>query len=249
MGEQFELPLGVIRDGEVHKDVVLTPMTAKIRRLLTTKESQKNPSVGISKLILSCCESIGGLTPSIQLISGLTTGDRDFILLRLRMISLGDDVTAQMTCPRCSDELTFDFNLPKIEIMRLTKDKDFEIEDNVPIVTLTNDDLGLVVRMRLPTGYDQEAISKQVTKDPVGAGYRLYTRLIQTWTKSGQDEINPNSIDFIDNLPLPEIDWLEMASRKAMPGPNWLVHMTCDVCSKSTLLDLSDSDFLFKTPR
>lgn len=249
MGEQFELPLGAVRNGEVSRDIVLKPMTAKTRRLLASKANQKNPAGGLTQVICDCCESIAGGDPSESMISNLTTGDRDFILLKLRMMSLGESVSVQMSCPRCSEEIAFDLDLNSIKIVELAKGADYELVNDMPVITLTDENLGLVVKLRPPTGYDQAAIARQILSDPVGATYTLYARIIQSWAKNGEDEVNPNSLQFIDDLPLIELDWLEDASRKKMPGPDWMVRLTCDLCSKSALLDLSDSDFLFKTPR
>jgi len=249
MGEQFDLPLGVVRNGEVQREIVLNPMTAKTRRLLAVKANQKNPSGGLTQVIRDCCESIAGDPPSEAVISNLATGDRDFILLKLRMMSLGDNVSVQMICPRCSEEIAFDLDLTSIKIVTLNKDEHYELVHDTPVFTLTNEELGLVVKLRPPTGYDQAAITKQMGSDPVGATYTLYSRILQSWTKGGEDEVNPNSLQFIDGLPLKEIDWLEEVSQKIMPGPDWTVRLTCDLCSKTAMLDLSDSDFLFKTPR
>jgi len=249
MGEQFSLPLGVINGTEVTKDVVLKPMTAKTRRILTTRKNQRSPATAISRMIASCCESIAGVEATDKLLMSLCSGDRDFLLLKLRAISLGNIVTAQMNCPRCSQELSFEFDLDEIKVREFVKDKDYEIEDGMPVVTLENPDLNLVVKMRLPTGYDQDSIKDQFTADPLGASYALYSRVLRQWTVNGEDQEGINALAFIDNLSIREIEWLESSVKDVMPGPDWTVKLNCDMCSKSTILDLSDSDFLFKTQR
>jgi hypothetical protein len=249
MGEIFQLPLGVVHNGDVSRDVVLKPMTAKTRRLMAAKSTQKNPSAGLTNLLGQCCESIANAPPSPQMINSLTIGDRDFMLLMLRKMSVGDILKAEMSCPRCQEQISFDLPIDDIRINVLEKDKDYVIEGTNAFTTLKNDELGTEVMLRFPTGFDQSTISQQAKTDPVGASYALYVRLIKSWFVNGEPVENPNTMDFIDDLPLKEIEWLENAFRKAMPGPDWMVNLTCELCSKETLLDLSDTDFLFRTPR
>jgi len=249
MGESFELPLGVVHNGNVTKDIVLTPMTAKIRRLIANRANQKNPANGLTDVLGHCCESIAGRPPAPQLINALTVGDRDFMLLMLRKISLGDIIKAKMTCVSCQEDLAFDIGIDDIRIRRLELGKNFELDGDYPVVKIESDELGLKVTMRLPTGFDQGAISGQVKTDPIGASYAMYARLIKKWERNGKIDETARTVDFIDNLPLRDIEWLEEAVRKASPGPEWQVSLTCEVCGKRTPLDLSDTDFLFKTPR
>lgn len=249
MSQSFELPLGVIHNGGVDKTCVLKPMTAKTRRLIANKANQRNPVAGITDLLVQCCEQLGTSPATPQIANSLTVGDRDFMLLMLRVISLGNILKAQTTCARCGEDLSFDLPLDQIKIVRPVLDKDFRIEGGFAYTTVESPELGIKVEMRYPTGHDQSAISNQLKTDPVGATYSLYARLLRVWEKNGKLIENPNSLEFIDDLPLAEIEWLEQAIMKASPGPEWRVNLNCEVCHKQTPLDLSDTDFLFKTPR
>lgn len=248
MSEVFQLPLGLIQGNAVVRDVVLKPMTAGTRRSLSSRKSQKNPAAGMTSLLGSCCEQIGGIPPTPQLIDSLTTGDRDFMLLSLRRISIGPILKAQMTCPRCQEEISFDLSTDDIKIKTCELGQDYRIEGSFPVTDLKNENLGLDVVIRFPVGYDQSVISNINKVDPLEATYQLYARLIKSWSKNGNPVENPNTLSFIDSIPLNEIEWLESELRSKLPGPDWMVTLTCELCSKKTLLDLSDTDFLFKTP-
>lgn len=249
MGESFDLPLGVIKDGAVNTEVTLIPMTAGMRRALASRTSQKNPARALTDMLGKCCESIGGESPTPQLINSLPTGDRDFMLLMIRQLSLGDTISTQMTCGTCASEIVFDLSINEMPIRRVEKDKHYILEGNFAVLDLSNDDLKLKVKMRLATGFDQIAISDKIRSDPVLASYELYARLIRTWVDGDVEEATPNTLDFIDNLPLQKLNWLEEAYRKAQPGPSWTTRVECSVCGSRTMLDMGDSDFLFKTPR
>lgn len=249
MGEEFELPLGVIQGGSANRSIILNPMTAGIRRKLLSRSNQKNPSAGMTTMMCECCESLGGAAPSPQLFNSLTVGDRDYVLLMIRKISLGNILSAQLTCPRCQQDIIFDLDIDQMNIKRLEIEKDFVVEGTYAFVQLKSDELGLEIIARLPVGFDQTAIADQMRTDPVLANYELYSRLIKSWKKNGAVIETPNSVKFIDALPVREIEWLESSFRRAMPGPDWYVNVTCEVCGRKSLLDLSDTDFLFKTQR
>lgn len=249
MSEAFELPLGVISNGAVHKDIVLTPMTAGIRRGLLSRSNQKNPTSGLTDMFCKCCESLAGAPPTPQVLNSLTTGDRDFILLMIRKISIGESVHGQIVCPRCQTEISFDLNLDDIHVRRLEPEKDFRIEGSWAIKDVSSEELGLEVSFRFPVAHDQIAITERMRQDPGLANYELYGRILKRWVKNGEEEPHPNTIKFIDNLPVKDIEWLEEEFRKAVPGPEWLVNLTCEVCGRRSPMDLSDTDFLFKTQR
>ena len=249
MGEPFELPLGVIKDGKVSREVSLIPMTAGMRRTLASKSSQKNPVRGMTEMLGKCCESIGGEPPTPAIINGLVTGDRDFMLLMVRQLSLGDIISTQMTCGSCSNDIIFDLAISEMKIRTAEKDKDYKLDGNLPVVDFENDELKIKAQLRLPTGFDQIAIADKIRSDPVTANYELFARLIRKWVDNEVEIGDPNTLDFIDNMPLRTLNWLEEVYRKVQPGPTWLTRVECSVCGARTLLDMGDSDFLFKTPR
>jgi hypothetical protein len=249
MGEQFILPLGLIKDGTVHRDIELIPMTAGTRRILTQRAGQKSPSTAMTNMLGQCTTRIGGEPPTPHLLNSLTTGDRDFILMKLRLISIGPTVKAKMTCPKCQEEISFDLDIEKLNVVELEHPRDFEIDGSCAVTRIKSTELGLDVALRFPTGFDQLAIADTQRSDPLGASYALYARLIKSWSEHGKLAEMPNTLKFIDGLSIRAIEWLEDSFRKKLPGPDWMVPMACELCGKSTLLDLSDTDFLFKTPR
>jgi len=249
MGEHFTLPLGLIQNGTVHRDIELTPMTAGTRRLLTQRTGQRSPAVALTNLLGQCTTQIGGVSPTPQLLNSLTTGDRDFILMKLRLISIGSIVQSRGTCPKCQEEITFDLDIEQLRIVELEHPRDFEIDGSFAVTQLKSPELGLDVKLRLPTGFDQIAIADIQRSDPLGATYSLYARLIKEWSENGQIVTAPNTLGFIDSRSIRVIEWLEESFRKKLPGPDWTTNLTCAICGKNTLLDLSDTDFLFKTPR
>jgi len=249
MGEQTVLPLGVVKGDEVVRDASIREMTAGMRRKVVARKNQKNPAKGITEVLFGCVETLAGAPPTVHDLNALTEGDRDFLLLAIRRESLGDTVTTQMPCPNCNEEIQFELDLNQIRINSLEKGTDYELVNGTPVTSVENDDLGLLVKMRFPTGFDWIALSPKLRTDPMEANYEIYARILKLWQRGEDANAGPFTPDFVDSLSLKEITWFERACRKAQPGPDWFIRVTCDLCGRKTLLDLSDSDFLFTTPR
>jgi hypothetical protein len=249
VSEQFILPLGLVSGGTVIREVTLKPMTAGVRRQILNRQSQKNPANGITTMLAQCCELIGSAPASPQLINAMIVGDRDYLLMMLRKISIGDIMPGQLVCPKCQTTIVFDIPIDDVEIRRLEVEKDFRIEGSFAITDLESKEMGIKAALRYPIGHDQVNLADKIKSDPVAANYELMSRLIRAWEKNGKPVELPNSMAFIDSLTIPEIEWLEKEYRAKQPGPQWNIRITCNACGGETPVDLGDVDFLFKTQR
>ncbi len=249
MSDSFTLPLGLVQGGTVVRDVCLKPMTAGVRRSIVTRQNMRNPAQGITVLLGQCVESIGSIPVTPQVLNSMVIGDRDFMLMMLRKISIGDLMPGQMVCPKCQTPIAFDIPIDDVKINVLEEGKDFKVDGGFPIVELESADLKIKTVLRYPVGHDQVALADKLKLDPATANYELMSRLIRSWEKNGEPVKTPNTLQFIDSLSIKEVEWLEEAYKEKQPGPMWDLHITCGACGDDIPVDVGNMDFLFKTRR
>jgi hypothetical protein len=92
--------------------------------------------------------------PPCDVARNMLVGDRDYLILQLRRLTIGDRVLAVADCPGCGSKMDIDFDAAAIPIERGAPDTpSYQIE--LPAHS------GLparAVRFRLPSGGDQEAV-------------------------------------------------------------------------------------------
>jgi len=238
---KFELPLGVLIDGKVVQKMSLRQMTGTDRILMANPKFRKNGGEFVTSLLNNCITSIGGDKPNPRTIGNMVVGDRDFLLLKLRQISLedGDTIHATMRCGICEEVLQVDFDVNDLNI-NFIDPKKLDIEDDRFIITLKDKARKINIKMKLPTGKDQEKIAPMMQKNPFKANYMMYERCLYEWN----GDKGPFSLSFLRDQPTKILDWLEREFEKAQPGPNWDEKVECDECGGDTRVRLSNSDFL-----
>lgn len=244
-GYTFELPCGLLRDGELVREVELTPMTGRVRKNIARPDVRKNGARIIDAVLLACVRSIGGKRVDRQVLDELLVGDRDFLTMKIRQISLGDRVSAQMQCGSCRERIEFDIDLDQVELYPLA-DGDGEIADNgrARLFRIENHDLDVRAAFRFPAGRDQHAIVPLAQKNPVEANYRMYLLCLEEWN----DQAKPFPNSFFENLPLNVLDWVGAEFTARMPGPELEHEVICDLCGTANPMSLEMSNFLFPQP-
>ena len=116
----FTLPSGV--------EIDLVEMTGVEVDLLTNRRLMKKGE-GIDQVLLNCTKRLGeNDEPKMRDILDLLSGDRLFALVRLRQISLGDDVDLELTCPNpgCGETTCVTLDLNELEITPYPQEREFE---------------------------------------------------------------------------------------------------------------------------
>lgn len=247
MGEEFQLPLGVTTASDVIKSVVLRPMTAGTRRKMLNRDTARNASKSLTSILMDCCDSIGGSPVNERDINNLVLGDRDYMLFEIRRLSLGNIINASTQCPKCEEKIEFQVDMGNVPIRRLEQGKHYELENTLPVFKVKNADIKVEAICRFPNAVDQSAMLNLMKNDPLGANYLLYSKVMRKWSRDGQVVQGPYTQVFVDSMTVPEIEWFERAFADAQPGPDWAARIPCTSCDRPMILDLNDSDFLFKT--
>ena len=118
------LPAGYVdENGTTHTDFTLREITGKDEEALS-KADMKNNSCKMANLLLArCITRIGSLTPQsvgsfdwATLIKNLLVGDQDFMLMKLRELSKGEELEINHVCPDCKAKLVTTMLLSKCKV-------------------------------------------------------------------------------------------------------------------------------------
>jgi hypothetical protein len=241
----IELPCGLLRDGAVVREAEITPMTGRVRKNIARPDVRKNGARIIDAVLLACVRTIGGKRVDRQVLDELFVGDRDFLTMKIRQLSLGDRVSAHLQCGSCRERIDFDIDLGEVELYPLADGACEIAEDGrTRLFRIENPALGVRAAFRYPAGKDQHAIVPLAQKNPVEANYRMYLLCLEEW--NGQPKPFPNT--FFENLPLNVLDWVDGEFTARMPGPELEHEVICDLCGTANPMSLEMSNFLFPQP-
>ena len=244
-GYSFKLPLGLLRDGKVLKNVEIRPMTGNDRVLMASPQFRTNAGKLITALLKNCLVSVEGKSPSPTDVMNMTVGDRDFLLLMLRSISMeeGDVIHASMKCGSCGEQLNdVAFLVSDIPIIEIEAKK-LKIEDDKYYINLKHSKFGIDVDLQIVTGREQEKISPLASKNPFSADYKMYELCLARWN----EESPPFTHNFIQSQPTKVLDWISKEYKKMQSGPDWNQKVDCELCNGQTQISLANSDFLLPT--
>jgi len=148
------LPGGlVLGDGRWLGHAELRPLTGREEEWVT--QHANLPSAQIATRVLSeCCVRLEDVPVDPDIIARLLVGDRDFLVLQLRRMTLGDRFAAVFSCPACKQAMDVEFLAQDILVEpRPQNASTFTWQSEDPHRT------GRAIRFRLPNGADQEAVA------------------------------------------------------------------------------------------
>ena len=229
LGEnEFVLPVGLKdKDGVVHRTITLTPMTGETEEAIADPKVRDNGGKIITALLGSVIEKIGTL-PRVtkDTIRDLTTIDRDFLLIKNRQVSLGDNISYIDNCPHCRAKNEIHVNLANIEPKYLENEEDRELTFDLPIgYKDANGTVHKEITITLPTGRVQERVAQMVRANPAQAT----TAMLQLITlKLGTLEfINP---DVFKKMTKKDRDFISSKLSELEVGVKFDTEVMCSEC-------------------
>lgn len=147
--------------GTLHREAELAPLCGHDEELLAEQEGAPNAAL-VTAALSRCVLRVGPLSPvAPAIIRGLTVADRQYLMLKLRQATLGDQVQATVTCPwpECGRPIDIDFLLSAVPVAPTAALGPTFAVTLSPEAALS-DEAGRVwtdLLLRLPTGADQEA--------------------------------------------------------------------------------------------
>ena len=230
--ESVPLPSrGIIypQDGPLHgqETIDIKPMTAREEDILTSRAYIKSGTV-LTKLLQSCIVN-KQIKPDT-----LISGDRNALLVSLRITGYGADYDVEVECPECGTKSKQTFDLSKLAIKRLEVDPvvqgDNLFEVQLPVTKKS-------VRVKFLTGNDERdmMITNERKKK---SGMKVETAITDRLTRSivsveGVTDRNKLSF-FVKNLPARDSLALRRFLDKHEPGIDMKSWMTCTHCHEQS---------------
>lgn len=212
------LPGGIVdADGAVHRRLRVRELNGADEEALFDRRSGGDAK-RVSAFLARVIESVDGMRmPSdLSLAERLPIGDRDYLLLRLRQLDLGDAIHQVARCPSCARKVDIDFAISELPLRRLESPKaayDIEIGEHR-------------LRVRLPDGADQAAVENDAARNPAAANTALYARVVLDIDGKGppsEDDTRAWPIALRSRL----AEWLDANA----PGPDLFIDIGCPYCA------------------
>ena len=217
----FELPSGIEAD--------LREMTGAEEEILTNPRLIRSGDA-VNQVLANCVARLGeNKAPSVKDVLDLLSGDRLFLLVRLRQVSLGDEVSLELTCtnPSCRQMNPVLVNLEELEVTKYTAEREFKLTLPVAkrVVTFVHLDGHLEKRLA-------------ALKEPsISSAMMMRIREI--------DEKAPNK-KVLSELTLKDRNALREAMREADAGIDTTIETECEACGTKLRARLeAEPAFLF----
>jgi hypothetical protein len=232
----FEVPLesvplpsnGVVYPSEsalhMKETVEIRSMTAREEDILTSRALIKKGTV-ITELIKSC------LIDKKIYVPDMLAGDRNAIMVALRITGYGAEYAVEADCPKCNVRSKQEFNLGDMPIKRLqiepvTKGQNV-FEFKLPVTKKT-------VKFKFLTGRDEEEIStiQERTKKQGAQADNIVTNRLQFAIVSIDGKTDRSAINgFIRNMPARDSMSLRKFIDANEPGIDMKGNFDCPSCS------------------
>ncbi len=225
------LPGGVFLDGNFYQEVKLHPPAGKEMELLANASSPCSLASVVTTLLTHCIHRIGPITNiNTRVVRSLLTGDRDYLILKLRQMTFGNKVEATLVCPNpdCGQKVDINFQISNIPI-KPGKISSLVFTVKLPKQAAFKDNNGnkhYRVEFRLPNGADQEELALLVEKDETEAVNKLLARCIGKIGKI--TEINQS---LVEKLASPAREKIESAMEELAPQVEQDMETTCRECN------------------
>lgn len=238
-----QLPCGLVTDdGTVLREVEIDEMDGKAEEILSDPRNRNAPAKSISAFLAYLVKSIGGKPATKDMMTALSVGDRDYLMLKIRVHSFGDSQwTSTLACTHrdCGEEFDVTQDINKLTVWAVDDDHPRKVTG-----TLTRgytDEKGEVHKefeFRFPTGIDQEKVGIQ--KNSATAKNVLMVRCLKKLgTLKMIDDFH------IRRMKFKERSELEASLYGATPGVEWDIEIDCPSCGRHQKVSL-DVSSLFR---
>ena len=228
----FELPCGYLApEGELIHEVKVREITGVEEDMLAAKNIPGGKK--ITQLLGNCLERLGPMTDKPMLVRcarDLLIGDRAFLMMAIRRVTLGDAFPFTLECPKCEKESMYTVDLSTLDIRKMPDPKKRVYEDTLPN--------GKTVRWHCMTGKEEEVIAKFGPQDALSAS--ILARL---------DTINggPVVMPMMKAMSMLDREWLRSRFDDVEGGIDTTIQHTCPNCGRDfeDQLDVGQTGFFF----
>jgi hypothetical protein len=246
----MELLVGYIdKEGTVHKEFELKEMTGKDEELMTRPDIASNGGKVITALLSNCCTRIGAYEKRAMkeqdwqnIIRNLYIADRDYLFLKLRDITFGEEIEVSPECPKCGGKFTLFVDSTDIELRRLPDDVDpTKIPFDLPrgYKDRFTGEVTKTGTVRLPNGHDQEQLDLVARRNMGEANTLLISRIITSFGDGGRLPVKEDIREF----GLKDREAVLKALNEHPVGPKLSTEVQCPMCGEFFENGISMVDF------
>jgi hypothetical protein len=245
---EFALPIGVTdEEGRVHRNGLLRKMTGRDEAILTDRQNQKNGGKLVTELLASCIVELGELkSVPQQLVADMYSADRNYLLVRLRVITFGPELSASYKCPSCGFgwETTED-----LDALPVTQAEGPEAAEQVTVELVDgyldqHDAIHTAVVLRLPTGADESAVAPQMRRNPTHGKNALLARCLKSLGDLPEHRLRALGPKILADLTMGDRRLIDRALNSAAPGIDLIRPLECPSCGHEFRQSLDMSNFL-----
>ena len=249
VGEEkvYHLLAGYVdEDGIAHDTFTLREMTGADEEYINRSDIKTNGTKISTALLSRCVTSIGTLTRKSvgskkweDIIKSLYVGDRDIMLMELRRISQGNEITVSHTCPNpdCKAKLKTTINLDELEVVEFDGMREIPFE----LPKGYTDKKGEVHKMgvmRRPNGLDGELLTPVAKNNLAKATTLLLTRICKFDDGVYIDE------SVMASLSVKDRNYLNNLLEEHFFGIDMSVDVMCDRCGEYFKGNLNQTNFI-----
>lgn len=241
--EVFEMLAGYEdENGTIHKTFTLREMTGRDEEAINKADIKANASKLISTLLSRCVTSIGTLKPDMgkfkwdNVIKNLLVGDQDFMMLQLRAISLGEDISFENICPNCKTKLKTVMRFDELPIIPFKGKRILSFE--LPSGYKDKRGKHTEGKIRTANGFDREVLIPVARINTSKADTLMLTRLC-----SFDDGTNVDD-DVMASLTVKDRKYLQELMKENLFGIDFETEITCDNCGEIFVTSLNSINFI-----
>ena len=245
---EVTLPIGSIDErGRMQRAVTLRKMTGREEALLADPGNQRNGGRLVTALLHSCITRIGDMdTVPRSMVEHMYSVDRNFLLLRLRGFTFGNELPASYTCPSCANrfEMTEDLNeLPLRTLAAGEEPEDIvvELEDGY---FDRDGNVHTSMTLRLARGDDESAVAPQMRKNPSLGKNALLSRCMKSLGDLPAHRIEALGPRIMSDLTLADRRLIDRAFNEGAPGIDLIRELDCPSCGADFKATLDMTRFL-----
>lgn len=216
-------------DSPLHRAglIEIRSMTARDEDILTSRALLKQGKA-VDALLRSCI-----LNKAID-ITQMLTGDRNAVMVAIRITGYGADYQAQLDCPKCDEKVKATFDLSQLPIKPLGKEPreegKNEFEFDLPVSKKK-------VVFKLLTGADEKDLSDLLSRtQKMGNGVEggVTARLLMSIISLGGETDRNKLAQAIRNLPARDSRAFRAELDKVSPGVDMTQKFSCPSCGEES---------------